>query len=161
FSSNNHLTVQQLTSSDFSLGDLVHATLNLSSHVHLHLQVSFNGSQSLPSLGTDFHLDWKFLNADTEGSQLDFGGVPFIGFDYVTLALGSFVTKLIQPIMDTVNMILDPIRPIVNTLNTALPGFSNLPSSIISALSLDAYDHDGDVSLLDFTQKYLDGSGWG
>ena len=63
--------------------------------------------------------------------------------------------------MDVVNDILDPIRPIVDVLNTRLPGFSDLPDGIISLLKLDEYDHNKEVSLLDFAQKFLGDSQWG
>src|SRR5262249_46563377 len=126
---------------------------------------------SIPSLDTDFHLDWNFAKVDTKSGMADFGGVPDIGFDNVTLGLGTFLTKFIHPIMDKVNDILNPIRPIRDLLHTRLPGFSDLPDGIIDALGLDAYNHNHDpnnpsgpagyVSLLDLAQKYLDGSDWG
>src|SRR5262249_41604562 len=153
----NRLTLQDLLSGNINPLDLFDAKLKLETHVPLHLHVSFAGSKAIPSIDTDFHLDWKFLNADTKSSTLDFGGVPDIGFDNVTLDLGTFANNSIQPIMDTVNPILDPIRPIIDVLNPRLPGFSDLPSAVISALDLDAYDHNGEVSFLDLAQKYLDG----
>src|SRR5262249_18006197 len=89
------LTLQELTSGNFSPADLFAAKLNLETHIPLHLKVSFNGNRAIPSIETDFHLDWNFLNADTKAGTLDFGGVPNIGFRNVTLDLGSFIDQFI------------------------------------------------------------------
>ncbi len=160
FGSSPRLTLDGIAKGLSDPGSLVKAALSLNSNLHLHIETSF-GSAVFPSLGADFHLDWNFLNADTQSGQLDFGGTPYIGFDNVKLHMGSFITRFVGPIVNQINDIIEPIRPIIQVLQKRLPGLSDLPSAIINGLELDNYDHNGEVSLLDLAQKYFAGSQWG
>ena len=82
------------------------------------------------------------------------GGPPVVEFRNITLGLGSFFTKFLKPIVDTINDVIEPIRPALEFLRLPLPGLNDLPDDIITLFGLDKIDPLGQVTLLDLLKKF-------
>jgi hypothetical protein len=91
--------------------------LDLEADVNLELQASFGGDETLPSIVSDFNLDWSLVDAVTNSSQ-ELGGTlkPTIAFNDVRLDLGSFISDFAKPILDKVKTITEPINPVLDLL---------------------------------------------
>src|SRR5262249_25390617 len=73
--------------------------LNATPEINLKLNFDF-GSAQFPSLGAYLNVGWDFTNspAATTTPASSFGGVPSVGFNNITLGLGSFLSKFASPI---------------------------------------------------------------
>ena len=67
---------------------------------------------SLPQITTGLRLDWDFLEA---------GSSPDLQFNDVNLDLGTFFSNFAGPILQSVQQVTEPIRPIIDKLTTPLP----------------------------------------
>lgn len=107
-----------------------------SAHLDLDLTGGFRDSTNMvsnefPSIKTEFKLDWGF---DTGNANAD---SPVIEFDNVQLQLGSFISKLLVPILNDIQEVTQPLQPIIDALKAPIPGLSDISHSI----------GQGDVSL--------------
>lgn len=117
----------------------VEATFNGTADVMLHLVASFGDDANFPSLEADFKLHWAFAEADTAGGTADFGGVPEISFERVRLDLGDFIGGTIGPVLSAIQDVVEPVKPLLDVLDTRLPVISHLTG--------------GDVTLLDLAER--------
>ena len=77
--------------------------------VDLHLLAEFGPLANFPSVRTDLSLDWQY--------SLDEGaGDPAIQFRNVELNLGEFFTNFAGGVLEKVEEVIEPIRPIIDTL---------------------------------------------
>ncbi len=85
--------------------------------------------QTLPGLGTNFSLTWG-LSADTVkpvvGGSTVITKAPEIEFSDITFQLGSLLEGQVKPAINEVNRVLDPLRPILETINSPIRGVSDL-----------------------------------
>jgi hypothetical protein len=124
--------------------DLIDAAFDATADVNLDLDLGLGDGAAFPRLLADFGLDWSFAGADP-GESGPFGNRPAIAFENVRLDLGTFLANVVGPMVDTVDSVLDPIRPVLGVLNTRLPVLSDLgPTRSL----LDRND-DGSVTLLE------------
>ncbi len=68
------LTLSEIAAADF--GEIIDARVNGGADVNLKLLASFGGNANFPSIRSDFHLAWDFLDASTGAGFEDFGGEP-------------------------------------------------------------------------------------
>ena len=150
------LTFAELGSAGLSLGSVVAATINGTVDINLDARVSFAGSAVFPSLRTQFDLDWA-LSGATDAPADSFGGAtaPHIAFNDVKLDIGSFFSDFVKPILDEVNTIIEPLRPILKVINQRLPVFSDVGAlkDIIVGLGGNSAPVN-DISLLDLALAY-------
>src|SRR5262249_29574365 len=73
---------------------------------------------------------------------------PSIQFANPALNMGGYVNRLVKPIVNTIEDVINPVRPFLDLLYKVIPGLNDLPSSIINAIGFDQ-DHDGKVTLID------------
>jgi RTX calcium-binding nonapeptide repeat (4 copies) len=83
-----------------------------------------NVSTEFPSIRTEFKLDWGF---NTGSANTD---LPVIEFDTVQLQLGSFISKLLMPVLKDIQEVTQPLQPVVDALKAPIPGLSDLSHSI-------------------------------
>jgi Ca2+-binding RTX toxin-like protein len=98
---------------------LVDATLTGNADVNLHFVTDFGGSAVLPSLSSDFNLDWNFNSANADPTQeQNFGTISQIGFNNVQLDMGSFLNDFARPVLENVQTITDtePVHIITDIL---------------------------------------------
>jgi Ca2+-binding RTX toxin-like protein len=115
----------------------------------LGLDASFDGSKKLPNIGTDFNLDWKFAGEAKAASGAYQGTSPKVSFNNVTLDIGSFFNDLVSPVLDQLNLILDPIRPVIKVVDERLPVFDDIGRSFLDK------DDNGRVTLIDLAKIKL------
>ena len=118
----NHLTLAELSSGP-NLASLVTPTLGLDANVHLGLNVTFGGNLEFPNFSTEFVLQWNLNGTSPDASA----GPQKLEFDNVALELGSFVTRLLGPIIHDVKSVLDPVKPVLDFLTTRIPVLSDIP----------------------------------
>jgi Ca2+-binding RTX toxin-like protein len=100
---------------------------------------SLEVNQNLPSIKTDLEIDWGF-ELGTSGFYSD--DLSVVLHD-VRLDIGDFLGEAIAPILKAVDQALDPIRPLLDILNTKIPVLSDLselfgsgPVTFLDAFSL-------------------------
>ena len=120
---NNHLPLADIGNRSF--GEIFQASLEADVAVDLTLEAAITAN--LPSVAVDLIAGWDFsVETDVNGQiQVDVGE-PTVGFQDIRLDLGDFLGKYIGPAIDTVNEILDPVRPVLDLLNAEVPGISQL-----------------------------------
>lgn len=102
-------------------GNLIDAKLTGDAKIKLNLNTSYQGVAGLPTLNSDFNVDWSFNGADANLAPQDtFGTISRVGFDNVKLDLNSFFNDFARPILDKVNTIIEPIQPIIDLLNKTI-----------------------------------------
>lgn len=105
--------------------------------VNLDLVVKFAKEANFPELLADFQLIWGFDQAT--GLK---GGTPYIAFNNIRLDLGRFLTDYLQPILQQIKKVIDPLQPVVDILSYALPGLSDLAGRPVTLLDIaEAYGY--------------------
>ena len=90
-------------------------------NLDLHLETSFDGSRTLPSISSDFELDWSFgENNNNPKEPENFGNTPTIAFNNVQIDLGTFFSDFANPILKSVQEITKPIEPIAKFLTRTI-----------------------------------------
>ncbi|MFB6089186.1 MAG: hypothetical protein ABEK36_05400, partial [Candidatus Aenigmatarchaeota archaeon] len=92
-----------------SLSSLFGVEFSVQADVNLHLALTLDGNEGLPHLDTDFVLSWGWDFHDGAGDLR-------IGLNDVTLDLGTFFSNMLEPIIDDVAEVLEPLRPYVELL---------------------------------------------
>ncbi|WP_141699767.1 calcium-binding protein, partial [Nostoc sp. KVJ20] len=88
-----------------------------SANINLDLKTAFSQTTVLPSFSSDFNLNWNFNGQKiVPGSVQNFGSTPTIAFNNVKLDLGLFLTSYINPILDKIKTITEPILPVLDFL---------------------------------------------
>jgi Ca2+-binding RTX toxin-like protein len=102
-------------------GNFIDAKLTGDAKIKLNLNTSYQGVAGLPTISSDFNVDWGFSGADANlAAQDTFGTISRVGFDNVNLDLNSFFNNFARPILDKVNTIIEPIQPIIDLLNKTI-----------------------------------------
>jgi hypothetical protein len=99
----------------------------------LGLVTSFKGDETLPSISSDFSLNWLFnsAKADDPNVPTTFGSTPTIAFNNVKLDLGTFFSKFAGPILGKVQKITEPVAPILDILTKPIPIGLNPPITLL------------------------------
>lgn len=107
--------------------DLINANLSGAANVNLNLDTSFE-TGVLPSIRSDFNLDWSFDTAADQPDQFaTFGNTPKVAFNNVSLNLGSFFSDFARPIVKQIKGVFSPIEPVIDFLNEDLPLIGQSP----------------------------------
>jgi hypothetical protein len=112
----------------------VNVSLTASAHVGLHATLDF-GTGDLPfnpKLTSNFHFDWALNGtALTTGiNEATFGDLSNIGFDHVSIDAGSFFGTYVASLVKDIQHFTKPIQPIIDVINTPIPGLSDLGLNI-------------------------------
>ena len=102
------------------LNEILDADLEASAEVHLDVIVSFDGSAVIPRLITEFDLVWSWEFGGDPDGDLDFG------FHNISLDLGAFVSKFLKPILQKIQIVTQPLDPLIKVLTAPLPILSEL-----------------------------------
>ena len=95
--------------------------LDGSADAKLRMAGSFAGTtDDFPGISTDFHLHWGLSSSNPTA------GAPTVSFDNVSLTFGSFLSNMLRPALEPIQDSLDPISPVLELLNTEVPGISDL-----------------------------------
>jgi hypothetical protein len=148
----NRLSFAELASGpDFD--DVIAASFTGAADVNLEAEVSFGGDAAFPRLLADFRLDWVFAGANPGTQANPFGNRPTVAFENIRMDFGSFLSGVLAPVVGAIDTVLEPIRPLLDVLDTELPVLSDLgPTRAL----LDR-DGDGAVTLLEMAALLGDG----
>ncbi|MGK7918671.1 MAG: hypothetical protein AB4080_01505, partial [Trichodesmium sp.] len=98
----NKLWLNELNSVNFA--ELADVELDGNADINLKVKTSFEDSAKLPSLGSDINIDWKL------------GEVPGVEFNNVNLDMGTFFNDFISPVLENIQDITDPVKPVLDVL---------------------------------------------
>ena len=116
-------------------------------NLHMSLGVSLGGEGYLPKIIGDFHLTWADSNEDqyvkqikqfltTGYDRLFHAGEPNVWMTDIFIDAGSFFTQFLNPIVEVVQDVTDPIMPVIDALTTPIPGLSDLMGKDYSVVTL-------------------------
>ena len=151
--SDGKLTLSELAS---GIGDRIDTKFSAGAHLDLHMLASLGGNAGLPSFGADFVMDWMFdgINpADPDMGPTEFGNAPEIAFRNMQLNLGEFFSSFAGPILNKINTVIDPVRPIFDALTTPIPVLSTMlgkPTTLLSMAKL--YGNDEVTKVVEFVE---------
>jgi len=130
------LTLAELSGASF--GQVVSAGFSGRADVDLDFVVGF-GNANFPSFKTQFSLDWDLFNADTSDAAGEFGGVfnvPEVSFTNFRINPGQVIQRFAGPVLDTINGIIEPLRPVLDVITAPLPLISDLAGSPVTLLDV-------------------------
>jgi hypothetical protein len=131
------LTLAELSGASF--GQLVSAGFTGRADVDLDLFVSFGGNVNFPSFKTQLAWDWDLFHADTSDAPEEFGGLlnpPRPRFVNVRINPGEVIQPFAGPVLETINNVLDPLRPVIDVLLQPVPVISDLQGSPVTLLDV-------------------------
>ena len=127
-----------------SLSDLFKATFTVDADVQLGLTLTMGGGNSgLPTLKAGLSLTWHW----EPGQEL---GLPTLSLNNIRFQLDEIVSKILMPIAKKVQEVLQPFKPIVDTLFKTIDGFTN--TSLPDALT-DEPNLVGLINLINYLMK--------
>ena len=110
---------------------MIEAKVNGGANVNLKLLASFGGNANFPSIRSDFHLFWDFVDASTSGGVDQFWREPeIVEFNNVQLSLGEFFTNFAAPVLNTVQDLLGPFQSVIDILVDPIPLISDLAGNL-------------------------------
>lgn len=126
------------------------------------LDLTFNASSTpipstpIPTLKTNFLLNWNFNNADLNPTNPSaIGDPPSVQFNNLQIDLSTFFTRFVTPIVNQINTVINPIRPILDLFDQRIPFLSDNPALRQQFDSPDPITGQGDgvVTLLEFVTR--------
>lgn len=127
---NDHLTFADMTSGAFSFADAFKTTISATAGVHLDLEISFGSNAAFPSITAEFDLTWAWSNNSASDSTLN------VAFNNITVDAGTFISKLLVPILLQVQKVTGPLEPVLKLLVDPIPGLSDLSGHDVTLLDI-------------------------
>nr|WP_272159944.1 PA14 domain-containing protein [Synechococcus sp. AH-551-E05] len=114
------------------------------------VETNVAGSAAIPSFGFDFSS--LLFSADESNTTNSLYGSTDFYFDDIQMDLGTYITGMMSPIVDSLNGVLEPIYPIVDALYA--------DTHIFSTLGLEnVFSDDGVVTTLDLASWFAEATG--
>ncbi len=104
--------------------------------IQLHLVGSVGGDLNFPQIETDFTVGWKFGGSSATVNSTSFGSAPEVWFKNVEIDPGQAIQSFAKPILERVNAVLAPVRPVIEVLQTPLPIISQLAGRPFTLLDM-------------------------
>ncbi|MFM7087647.1 MAG: PA14 domain-containing protein [Cyanobium sp.] len=145
--SDDKLSISDLTSID--LEGVFQYAVNGDAAMSFGVTTSVNGSAAIPSFSFDLSSKLALFDYSNSDEAIDSNNTRPIYFDNIKLDLGSFITKMMDLIVDGLDSILNPLYPIVD----ALYSDTRIFDTIGIANTIDT-DEDGAVSAIDLASWF-------
>lgn len=144
---NNDQSVDsKINFSGIKSGLSVEAGLRGSMPLDMNMTLGVGGfTTSAPHIDTHFVLNWS---SDLGGA--DFGAVTYVAFEGITFDAGSFIKNTIGNVVDKINKVLDPIRPLIKFLQSEIPVLNKLPAGKVRITVLDLVKKYGESKNMNF-----------
>ncbi|MEQ1825056.1 MAG: SUMF1/EgtB/PvdO family nonheme iron enzyme, partial [Pirellula sp.] len=104
--------------------------------VRLHLVGSIAGNLNFPQIETDLTVGWAFGGSSPTVNASAFGSAPEIWFRNVEIDPGQAIQSFAKPVLEKINAILAPVKPVIEILQTPLPIISQLAGRDFTILDL-------------------------
>ncbi|RIK78198.1 MAG: hypothetical protein DCC68_15775 [Planctomycetota bacterium] len=114
-----------------SISALIDARVDADADISLHVEASaaIANDGFLPSIAADLMVDWSFSH--TFGEPGEPGQLrPTFEIRDLSLSLGEFLSRVASPIALKVNKYVEPIRPILDMLNSRIPGLADAADAL-------------------------------
>ena len=102
-------------------------------------------TKETPHIETDIVLNWS-----AERGTSEFGKLTEVAFKNIVFDAGSFVNNTIGNIVDKINKTIDPIRPLINFLQSEIPVLNKLPAGCFRITVLDLVKKYGESKGMNF-----------
>lgn len=114
------------------------------------VETNVAGSAAIPSFS--FNLSSLLFSADEGAAASSLYGSSDFYFDNIKMDLGSYISGMMSPIVDSLNDVLEPIYPIIDALYA--------DTHIFSSLGLEGiFSDDGVVTTLDLATWFAEATG--
>ncbi len=141
----DRLTTTEIVNASVSeLSQVFDPRLEANANLGLQAVTSINGDNAFPAV--NFEIAGEFPVLNYVDGELNGPQTPTIGFENIQLDLGSFLTDFAQPIVSTINDIIDPFRPVIDFLRTDTEFLTELGEDIAEPFDENG---DGEVSVLE------------
>lgn len=136
-----------------SVAQIRNATMNAeltgAANLGVGIELQSKGDMT-PTIGATLTTQWDFTNAavSTTDNNISFGDRPDIAFDSVTMDLGKFMENFVGPLVEKVDALLAPVRPILDVLDAPIRLLETLPG----IGDLMDRNNDGRVTLIDIIE---------
>ncbi|OKH86459.1 LEPR-XLL domain-containing protein, partial [Thalassospira sp. TSL5-1] len=131
---NNRSHDGRLTFSEVrTVNHLFASTIDASGHLDFHLRTLATDSAlgaGLPELSHDLHVGFDFDHqkfGDGTAADIDYDTLEYLN---VSINLAKIITDTLLPIFETIDSMLDPIRPLIEFLTSPIPGISQILGSL-------------------------------
>jgi Ca2+-binding RTX toxin-like protein len=113
------------------IATLVDARVDANADIRLHVaaNAAIANDGFLPSIAADIVVEWNFsrtLGEPGNPNQLR----PTFEVRDLTLSLGEFLSRVASPIAQKVNKYVEPVRPILDLLNSRIPGLAEAADTL-------------------------------
>ena len=114
------------------------------------METNLAGSAAIPSFGFDFSS--LLFSADESNTTNSLYGSTDFYFDDIQMDLGTYITGMMSPIVDSLDGVLKPIYPIVDALYA--------DTHIFSSVGLEnVFSDNGVVTTLDLASWFAEATG--
>jgi len=125
-----------------NLNSIPAAEVSAMAEANLQLDGSFAGTEGdFPGIDADLHLTWSI---DSENPN---AAPPDVSIDNVYLDLGKFLSNVVKPVFEKIQIFTHPLDPILEVLGYPLPGLSDL-SRLAGGDDVDLLDLGGVAALV-------------
>ncbi|MBD1194943.1 PA14 domain-containing protein [Vulcanococcus sp. Clear-D1] len=149
--SDNKLTYTELISSALNVEELFQYELSGNAAMSFGVTTSINGSAAIPSFSFDLASLLPIFDYSNKAESEKEENATNIFFDNIKLDLGTYITQMLNPIVDGLDQILNPLYPIVDALYADTQIFATI--GIENAFDVD---NDGHVTAIDLAQWFAD-----
>ena len=100
--------------------------------------------EKAPHIDAQFSVKWKSEFGD------GFGHLERVAFDTIVFDCGSFVQGTVGGLIQKVNRVIEPIRPLIKFLQSEIPVLNKLPAGKVKMTVLDLIKKFGEQKGMDF-----------
>ena len=97
-----------------------------------------------PHIDTQFNVNWSSTFGD------GFGSLDRVAFDKIVFDCGSFIQGTVGGLIQKVNKVIDPVRPLIKFLQSEIPVLNKLPAGKVKMTVLDLIKKFGEQKGMDF-----------
>ncbi|MDY6263115.1 MAG: calcium-binding protein [Fibrobacter sp.] len=143
---NDQNSHEKISFSGIKSGLSVEAGLRGGVNIDLKTSLGIGGyTKEAPHIETDVVLNWS-----AERGTSEFGKLTEVAFKNIVFDAGSFVNNTIGNIVDKINKTIDPIRPLINFLQSEIPVLNKLPAGCFRITVLDLVKKYGESKGMNF-----------
>ena len=125
------------------LGRELSVETRVKSNLNLEMSLTLGGDAYLPSISADLEFDWL---AETGGKQ---NGIQKLALNQITFDAGSFLKKVLGPIVHRIKEILEPVQPLLDFLQSDVPVLNKLPKKSVNITFLRLIQEFGKAKDID------------
>ncbi|MFC3615338.1 beta strand repeat-containing protein [Lutimaribacter marinistellae] len=139
-----------------SPSDVFGLSFDASASLGLAVNTTLGANAVLPSFGFDLDGTWTALELNDQG-VFEIGAAPTLAFNTIQVDTGEFLTNFADPVFRRIDAIIDPLRPVIDILQTDIVVFDRLGIDRIRGTTIDS-NGDGSDSLVEVLEAFGGGT---